>query len=75
MEYNIKVKHRKFLNSNESNKLRSFGIKTVLNNQVYDEYSSHMVSIVNLNDESLFKLKQTFKCEVTDSSILIDMEK
>lgn len=75
MIYSVKVKHRRFLNDQEADKLKSFGVKVVLNNHVYREHSSHMVSMVEMDDVKLKELENAFKCIIEDDKIIIDMEK
>lgn len=75
MEYSVKVKHRRFLNGQEAKSLQYFGVKIVLNNGVYDEHSSHMISKVDLSDEMFEKLFNTFNCTKEDNLIVIDMGK
>lgn len=75
MLYSVKVKHRRFLDGKEAAKLKSFGVRVVLNNHVYDEHSCHFVSSVEIEDEKLQELISVFKCTVDGDTILIDMEK
>lgn len=75
MLYSVKVKHRRFLDEKEAAKLESFGVKVILNNHVYREYSSHFVSQVEMADDKLQELESTFKCTVDGDTITINMEK
>lgn len=75
MLYSVKVKHRRFLDKKEAEKLTAFGIKVVLNNHVYGEYSCHFVSKIEFEDKQLTELGEAFKCTVDGDAILIDMEK
>jgi hypothetical protein len=75
MLYSVKVKHRRFLDDKEAERLKSFGITVVLNNHVYREYSSHMVSKVEMDSEQVNELLKAFKCSVDADVISIDMEK
>jgi len=75
MLYSVKVKHRRFLDKKEAEKLTSFGIKVVLNNHVYGEYSCHFVSKVEFEENRLTELCESLKCTVDGDTILIDMEK
>lgn len=75
MIFTVKVNHRSFLDDKDSGKLNSFGIKTVLNNHVYREYSCHFLSTVELSDEQVNELCKVFKCSIDNDKIIIDMEK
>ena len=75
MIYSVKVKHRRFLDNIDAEKLESFGVKVILNNHVYREYSSHFTSQVDMDEDKLKKLESTFKCSVDGDKVTIDMEK
>lgn len=73
MQYTVKVLHRRFLNKTQAENLTSFGIKVVLNNHVYGEYSAHFPSKVELTEEQLQLMKDTFSCiKVDEEQIVID---
>jgi hypothetical protein len=71
MKYSVKVKHRRFLTAAEAKALADFGIKAVLNNHVYQEYSAHQAYNVDLTSELLNTMKKTFTCTVVDDHINI----
>lgn len=73
--YKVKVDHRRFLNREDNEKLTSFGIKVRLNNHVYHEYTSHMISEIDITDEQLNKLTTEFDTEIKDDLIIIKMNK
>lgn len=73
--YKVKVDHRRFLNREDNEKLTSFGIKVRLNNHVYHEYTSHMISEIEITDEQLNKLITEFDTEIKDDLIIIKMNK
>lgn len=75
MLYSVKVNHRRFLDEKEAAKLEAFGVKVILNNHVYREYSSHFISQVEMDDGKLQEFESTFKCTVDGNAITIDMGK
>lgn len=71
MQYSVKVKHRRFLTAVEAKTLADFGIKTVLNNHVYQEYSAHQAYSVDLTSDLLTTMEKTFTCTIVDDHITI----
>lgn len=74
-KYKVKVNHRKFLNREDNEKLTSFGVKVRLNNHVYHEYTSHMISEIEITDERLLELKSQFDIDIENDLITIKMNK
>lgn len=75
MIFTVKVNHRKFLEPDDASKLNSFGIKTILNNHVYREYSSHFLSTIDIDESQLEMLMATFNCEIDGDKITVNMGK
>lgn len=71
MNYTVKVSHRRFLNKIQADSLSAFGIKVVLNNHVYNEYSSHVPTKLELSEEQLEQLKEKFNPTIENDLILI----
>lgn len=74
-QYKVKVNHRRFLNIDDFKKLTYFGIKVILNNHVYNEYTSHIISNVELTEEQFNELNQQFEIEIKEDLIIINMNK
>lgn len=76
----IKVKHRRFLNVNDFEKLQSHKINARLNNAVYGEYTAHMTTKIVLETDEIEKIKSMFKISKFEKDtdtlyIEVDMEK
>jgi hypothetical protein len=71
MHYTVKVKHKRFLNKSQAESLSGFGIKVVLNNHVYGEYSSHIPTTLELSEEQIEQIKENFNLTIEDNLILI----
>lgn len=73
--YTIKVKHTRFLNKADVAKLSVFNIKSRIHNHIYDEHTSHVPTKLELTDEQLHNLFNSFKCTIDNDKIIVDMEK
>lgn len=73
--YTVKVKHIKFLNGQDANKLKAFGIKVRVHNAIYDEHTSHVISEIELSEPDLTHLVESFETSIDNNHIIIDMKK
>jgi lipid II:glycine glycyltransferase (peptidoglycan interpeptide bridge formation enzyme) len=71
--YTIKVKHRRFLNKEQADSLSKYGIKVILNNHVYDEYSAHMPTKIDLSKETVDDILKSFKSTIEENIITIEI--
>lgn len=73
--YTIKVKHTRFLNKADVAKLSLFNIKSRIHNHIYDEHTAHVPTELELTDDQLNNLFNSFKCTIDNDKIIVDMEK
>lgn len=76
----IKVKHKRFLNIEDFQKLQSFRINARLNNPVYGEYTAHMLTELTMSLEEIDLIRSNFvvtKFDEIDNilNIEIDLQK
>lgn len=56
----IKVKHRRFLNIEDFEKLQCFRINARLNNSVYGEYTAHMLTETTMSLKEIDSIRSNF---------------
>ncbi len=71
--YTVKVKHRRFLNKEQADSLSKYGIKVILNNHVYNEYSAHMPTKIELSQETVEDILKSFKSTIEENIITIEI--
>ncbi len=71
--YTVKVKHRRFLNKEQADSLSKYGIKVILNNHVYNEYSAHMPTKIELSQDTVEDILKSFKSTIEENIITIEI--
>lgn len=74
MQYNVKIKHKRFLSESQAEQLKKFGFKVILNNHVYKEYSAHVPMVMEIDDDTISNIKSTFEeTTIEDNLITINI--
>lgn len=70
MQYNVKIKHKRFLSESQAEELKKFGFKVILNNHVYKEYSAHVPMVMDIDENTINIIKATFEGTVIEENLI-----